>query len=104
MVFTGFILAGSIIIGVLTVIIAFYAAKYNMIEDSNSLKSRAIAVVLVVFGFILHTLGDYLAFFYGESIEQVLESIAHVIILGGFVFLYRYSEQLLKDSEKYGFR
>ena len=99
-----YIFGGTIIVGIVASALAFYSLKYRLSETFSSVKFRAIAVLIFAVGFIIHTSGDYLSGAYGESIEHNLESIAHVIIFIGFIFLFYSTKHLLKTSEEYGLR
>lgn len=99
-----YIFGGTIIVGIIASAFAFYSLKYNLSETFSSVKFRAIAVLLFAVSFIIHTAGDYFSGTYGESIEHNLESIAHIIIFIGFIFLLYSTKHLLKTSEEHGLR
>ena len=98
-----YLLVISAVLSILAISLAVYWMKYEIVSGSNWIKLRAYGVILLAVGFIIHSIGDYLEGFYGESITLTVESFGHIIIfIGFFLFLYAAIE-LVKISKEYGF-
>src|SRR3989344_8206528 len=91
----------TIIFGIIAIILAFKARKYRIEETNKVLSLRAYGIMILCIGFSLHTLGDVLALYYGDVIEILLESIAHIIILGSFIIFYMAAQYAIKSSRGY---
>lgn len=91
-------------LGVIATFLAFRTHKYLIEETSKVLNLRAYGILLLFMGFSLHTLGDLLSPYYGDATELLLESIAHVIILGSFIVFYLVAQQTIKSSRRYWFK
>ena len=98
------IFIATIIFGIIAIIFAFKAQKYQIEEIRKVLSLRAYGIMLLCIGFSLHTLGDLLSPYYGDAIELLLESIAHVIILGSFIIFYMVTQYSIKSSRGYWFK
>lgn len=98
-----YLLSGSIILGITAVIMALFAKKYLIIESHpNWLKYRAIAIFFISIGFIIHTAGDFI-YKEGSAMDLSIESVGHMIIFIGFIFLFYTAREVLKIAEEYGF-
>lgn len=98
-----YLFTGTVLVGVIANISALAVSRYNR-DDISWLKMRSVAILLLSSGFIIHTLGDFLGRFYGESMEIGLESVAHVIIFCGFIAFFYASKKILTFSEEYGYK
>jgi len=98
------LLTFTIIVSILAVVMAYYAKKYSINEMRNVLNFRAHGLLVFGLGFILHTLGDFLSQVYGGPIEIILESIAHFIIMGSFVFFYLAAQSAVEGSRGLWFK
>ncbi len=98
-----YLLISSAVLSILAISLAVYWMKYEIVRGSNWIRLRAYGVILLAAGFLIHSIGDYLEGFYGESVTLAVESFAHIIIfIGFFLFLYAAIE-LIKVSKEYGF-
>ena len=95
---------GSIIGGVAGVWLGFTTLKYAIMANQEYLHARAIALVLLAIGFTVHTLGDYLVPVFGDAGEMILESIAHVILLIGFIIFLKSANSILASAEEHSFK
>jgi len=94
----------TIAFGAVAVFFALKARRYAIKESKVPLKLHAYAIMAFCIGFSLHTLGDLLAAYYGDSMELLLESIAHVIILAAFIIFYNAAHQTVKSTKEYWFK
>ena len=104
MILLDYLFVGSIIFGLIAVIMAFYASKYEVVQNSPWFKRNAIAILVLAVGFVVHMTGDFLSQFYGHTVELNIESLAHVILLVGFLLFFYASKQVLNISKEYGFK
>ncbi|MBI4146379.1 hypothetical protein HY489_03510 [Candidatus Woesearchaeota archaeon] len=95
------LLLASIVGGVIASILSLYCLRYKAHALVWS-PWRAWAVVLFAFGFSLHTFGDYLSVQYGESMERLVESVAHVILLIMIALLLSSYAQIKELAKEYG--
>ncbi|HLC46885.1 MAG TPA: hypothetical protein VJI75_04040 [Candidatus Nanoarchaeia archaeon] len=99
-----FILIGVIILGALAVFLAFRSLNNEIVPESRWFRYRAFAILLLVIGYIVHNIGDFLSQSYGSNVELSIESVAHVIILIAFILFLYSARQVLGISRQYGFR
>ena len=98
-----YFLAGSVILGIIAVMVAF-SLRAEILPNTRWFRFMSFATLLLATGFVVHTLGDFLAPPYGYSAELALESIAHVIILVGFILFLLAARQVLDISKEHGFK
>ncbi len=98
------LLIASIVIGVTLGVLSLFTTKYAAFTSKKVLKTRATALILLAFGFAVHIFGDYLVPFYGEETELAVESIAHVILLIGFIILAVAAKNIFKETQRYWFK
>ena len=98
------IFVSMMVLSAIAVYFGFYSKKFSFEENKQHLKLRAYGLLLLAFGFIVHTLGDVLSAGYGGDIELTLESSAHVIILIAFVFFIISAKEILKTAKEYWFK
>ena len=98
------LLIATIVLGSITTFVSFRARDYGYEDHKRFLKFQAYGILIMYFGFSTHTLGDVLSVYYGESLELLLESIAHVIILISFVFFYKATLEVIKNTKEYWFK
>ncbi|MBS3112760.1 hypothetical protein J4418_01635 [Candidatus Woesearchaeota archaeon] len=98
------LLTFTIIVSLLAVVMAYYAKKYSIDETRDVLNFRMQGLLVFGLGFILHTFGDFLSPAYGGTIELILESIAHFIIMGSFVFFYLAAQSAVEGSRGLWFK
>ena len=98
------ILTAMIILSAIAVYFGFYCKKYSFDENKKYINMRSFGLLILALGYVIHTLGDYLSVFYGEKIELLLESSAHIIILVSFVFFIISAKEILKKARRYWFK
>ena len=101
---SGILLFLVVLIGFVSAAYAIYSPRYAGAENKRLIGFRAAVIVLLVVGYAVHTLGDYLTPMYGESAERGLESVAHVIIFAAFVLFFFVAKEAVRISKEYGFR
>ena len=92
-----------IVLGVVATCLGFYSNKYSIEVNKKYIRFRAVGLLLLVIGFIVHSTGDYLAS-RGPLVELGLESIAHVIILVAFIFFIVGTKDILNKAKEYWLR
>ncbi|PIN74143.1 hypothetical protein COV20_00835 [Candidatus Woesearchaeota archaeon CG10_big_fil_rev_8_21_14_0_10_45_16] len=98
------LLIGTLLLGGVTVFLAFRCRSYKLDINSKFLDYRFMALLVVALAFSLHTLGDALMPSMGEEVEMLLESIAHVIMaVSLFIFLLG-SRYLLRSAKEHSFK
>ena len=96
--------AATVILGAVAVFFAFRAKHHSIEETEKLLKLRTYGILLLYVGFSVHTMGDMLSQSYGKSVELLLESIAHLVILVSFIFFYKMALCAIKNSKEYWFK
>ncbi|PIN86939.1 hypothetical protein COV19_01950 [Candidatus Woesearchaeota archaeon CG10_big_fil_rev_8_21_14_0_10_44_13] len=97
--------AGSIILGLIASLLAFYAKKKAIDENKEFLKFYSAGVLITCIGFSLHTAGDLVETLY-DSVRtgMIMESIAHVILFASFLIFVVSAKRILKSSKQFWFR
>lgn len=91
----------SIVLGILSLSFSISSKKSSIEVNKTFLKFRNTGIIILVLGFIVHTLGDFLGFYYREMTEHSVESLAHVIIFISFIFFINASKDILKNAKEY---
>ncbi len=102
--FAGWLFYSTLVIGLIANILAFRVMKYPVSATRSATSTRAFAILVFSVGFSLHTLGDYLAVYYGTNIEFVIESASHVVLFAAFLMFLISARKLLETSKEYDFR
>jgi len=100
------LMVGTIIVGALVVAFSRYSLKkYGTEVGYQILKVKHIAIILLAIGFALHTAGDFFGtMFNSETVELVIESIAHIILFAAFVVMVKASQKIISTSKEYWFK
>ena len=94
----------AIVFSAAAIVLALKAWRYAIEETEEALKYRTYGLVVLCFGFVFHTVGDFLSAYYGDVTELILESIAHLIILIAFVLFYYAAQQVIINTKGLWFK
>ncbi|MBS3149053.1 hypothetical protein J4219_09330 [Candidatus Woesearchaeota archaeon] len=97
------VFTGAVIVSLVSIYLAKSCTKYSKSVELNTwYKLRTTALLILGTGFITHTFGDLMFNLYGPGTEDIIESIAHVIIMIALLLLAYVSKITLKLTEKLG--
>jgi len=98
------IFIATLMLGAFTSLLAFKCINYSLPEvNIKFLKYRAIALLILTFGFSLHTFGDVMSY-RGEDVEMMIESFAHVFLFISMVVFAIASKYSLEETKPYRFK
>ena len=98
------ILILAIMLSAISIYLSKRALQTAYDEIKPMLKLNFILIIMLCAGLITHMSGDYLEQYYGDEIEEAMESIAHSIILAAFILFNYLSMTAKKIAEPYLYR
>ncbi|HME87309.1 MAG TPA: hypothetical protein VKE88_02760 [Candidatus Nanoarchaeia archaeon] len=95
----------TILVGIIVSLYAIYTNRYSIDENRRAVVQRTLAIFLLTLGFSIHTAGDFFGVMYNsETIELVLEDIAHVMLFISFSIFAFSASNLIKQTKEHWFK
>lgn len=101
----GIVLFSAVMISCIVASVYAIISRRNAISEVKQvLTLRAYGIMILAGGYVLHTLGNFLSPYYGPSLELILESIAHGVIMIAFFLFYKTARKAVTSSKGYWFK
>jgi len=104
MVEAGVVFVAAAIVGAVSVGLAFYARHHSVDEFRTFMTLYAIAMLVFAIGFTVHASAGYFEDVYeSEEVEHIIQTVAHLILLGSAVEFIRSCRKTMEKTKRYQF-